>query len=223
MSSREEILSILEGGRARTAMQIEVPPVVGAELFCDFATAEENPFEHFKSRLATLSGECYRVSSVREAGLKMLELLKGTNYRSHLRQKEALVDAVFAQTAELGELLGNPGDLAKTSSQDLAKYEVGVSVADALVLRSASVVLRNTRAGGRRLSVLPHFHIVLARSNQFVPSLENWFSQIKDDKAWSYATIINGPSRTADIEKILVLGAHGPKRLVVIVVDELAN
>jgi L-lactate dehydrogenase complex protein LldG len=35
----------------------------------------------------------------------------------------------------------------------------------------------------------------------------------------SYATIITGPSRTSDIEKILVLGAHGPKRLAVIVME----
>lgn len=63
-------------------------------------------------------------------------------------------------------------------------------------------------------------HIVIAHASQLVPDLETALRDATDDKRLeknSYACIISGSSRTADIEKILVQGAHGPIRLVVIV------
>jgi L-lactate dehydrogenase complex protein LldG len=54
-----------------------------------------------------------------------------------------------------------------------------------------------------------------------VPSLDEALKKIEEaDRNWSYATFITGPSRTSDIEKRLVLGAHGPKRLVTFILTE---
>jgi L-lactate dehydrogenase complex protein LldG len=103
-------------------------------------------------------------------------------------------------------------------STEMASFDVGITAADCLVARTGSVVLRCTSTGGRRLSVLPAHHIVLARKEQLVASLEDALPSIQKDTDWSFATLITGPSRTADIEKILVLGAHGPKRLTVILI-----
>jgi L-lactate dehydrogenase complex protein LldG len=96
-----------------------------------------------------------------------------------------------------------------------------LTAVDFLVARTGSIVLSSITAGGRRLSVLPPFHIAIASAAQLVPSLDEAlriYQQRGEPNRSSYATIITGPSRTSDIEKILVLGAHGPKRLAVIVV-----
>ncbi len=77
-------------------------------------------------------------------------------------------------------------------------------------------MVSSAQAGGRQMFVYPPVHIVLARKNQLVDYLEKAYSGIIEkykDKLPSQITIITGPSRTADIEKTLILGAHGPKEL----------
>jgi len=94
--------------------------------------------------------------------------------------------------------------------------ELGVTPCDCLVAQTGSVVLTARSAGGRALSVLPPVHLVLARREQLVPDLDAALVLLRQryGERWpSLMTVISGPSRTADIEKVLVMGAHGPKRL----------
>jgi L-lactate dehydrogenase complex protein LldG len=98
--------------------------------------------------------------------------------------------------------------------------DVGISECDALIAQTGSVLLTTHSGGGRALSVLPPHHVVIARMDQLVPDLPAAYELLHhsyDNAAWpSMITIITGPSRTGDIERILVLGAHGPKKLTVI-------
>jgi L-lactate dehydrogenase complex protein LldG len=88
-----------------------------------------------------------------------------------------------------------------------------------LIAQTGTVVVTSRSAGGRALSVLPPHHIVLARRHQFVPDLPAAFEGLRK-KYWpdypSMISLITGPSRTGDIERILVLGAHGPKQLTIL-------
>ena len=62
-------------------------------------------------------------------------------------------------------------------------------------------------------------HIVYAAVSQLVPDLSTALGRVSQERQLdrsSFACVISGSSRTADIEKILVQGAHGPRRLVVI-------
>jgi L-lactate dehydrogenase complex protein LldG len=66
------------------------------------------------------------------------------------------------------------------------------------------------------LSILPPHHVVLARRNQMTPDLTAALQRVQGKfkgKFPSFLSFISGPSRTGDIERILVLGAHGPKKL----------
>ena len=79
--------------------------------------------------------------------------------------------------------------------------------------------MTNRSAGGRALSVLPPHHVVVARREQLLRDLPEAFSLLKDRYAPNYPSFISfitGPSRTGDIERILVLGAHGPKKLTIL-------
>lgn len=85
---------------------------------------------------------------------------------------------------------------------------------DCLVAQTGSIFV--SARDGRAASVLPEVHNVIARRDQIVPDLPAAFALLRQryGKRWpSTLTLITGPSRTADIEKILVKGAHGPKRL----------
>ena len=77
---------------------------------------------------------------------------------------------------------------------------------------------------GRRMYVFPENHIIIAKASQVVTEIKDALSGIKKrypEKLPSQISLITGPSRTADIEKTLVLGAHGPKKLFVIFIDDL--
>ena len=108
------------------------------------------------------------------------------------------------------------------TDKDFEHAEVGITLCEALVARNGSIMLSNSGMAGRRLSIYPPVHIVLAYSSQLVTDLKDGFKLIKEkynNQLPSMITTVTGPSRTADIEKTLVLGAHGPKELFVFLLD----
>ncbi len=109
------------------------------------------------------------------------------------------------------------------TDKDFEQAEVGLTLCEALIARNGSVMVSNGNAAGRRLSIYPHQHVVVAYASQLVMDLKDGFKLLKDkygDKLPSMLSNITGPSRTADIEKTLVLGAHGPKELFVFLLED---
>lgn len=93
---------------------------------------------------------------------------------------------------------------------------VTITLAELLVAQTGSVLISSS-CGGRGSSVAAPVHIVVATSAQLLPDLETAMARATGAaERNSYVCLITGSSRTADIEKILVMGAHGPKRLIVI-------
>ena len=71
------------------------------------------------------------------------------------------------------------------------------------------------------LNFLPDTHIVVLRAGQVVASYEDGFDLVRARSAWPRTVnLITGPSRTGDIEQRIQLGAHGPRRLHIVLVDE---
>jgi L-lactate dehydrogenase complex protein LldG len=108
------------------------------------------------------------------------------------------------------------------TDKDFEQAEVGLTLCEALIARNGSVLVSNGNAAGRRLSIYPPVHIVLAYTSQLVPDLKDGFKLLKEKYGSDLPSMISnitGPSRTADIEKTLVLGAHGPKELFVFLID----
>jgi L-lactate dehydrogenase complex protein LldG len=104
---------------------------------------------------------------------------------------------------------------------DVEACDVGITQCDALIAQTGSVLITNSSAGGRVLSILPPHHIVLATRDQLLPDLPSAFRLLKERYGNNYPSLmsfVTGPSRTGDIERILVLGAHGPKNLTILCV-----
>jgi L-lactate dehydrogenase complex protein LldG len=91
-----------------------------------------------------------------------------------------------------------------------------LTLAHRFVAQTGSV-LTSSACGGRGASIVPPCHIVYGRGEQIVPDIAAALALVQAEITnASYVGLITGSSRTADIEKILVQGAHGPRRLVVI-------
>ena len=110
------------------------------------------------------------------------------------------------------------GDFDKNA---LEACDAGITSCEALVAQTGSILVSSATSGGRAVSILPHVHVVVATCDQIVATLADALHAAKErheGRMPSMLSFITGPSRTGDIERILVLGAHGPKELILILV-----
>ena len=94
--------------------------------------------------------------------------------------------------------------------------EIGITGCEFLIAHTGSVMVSSAQKGGRQMFVYPPVHVVVAQKKQLVPYLEDAYAGIikkYGKNLLSQIALITGPSRTADIEKTLILGAHGPKEV----------
>jgi L-lactate dehydrogenase complex protein LldG len=109
-----------------------------------------------------------------------------------------------------------------TEEEEFLNTYIGITGCEYLIARLGSIMVSSRQQSGRRLNVYPEIHIVIAYTSQLVPDLKQAFQGIKakyGDKLPSMISVITGPSRTADIEKTLVMGAHGPREVFVFMVE----
>ena len=106
---------------------------------------------------------------------------------------------------------------------DIATCDAAITGCEALVARTGSLVL-SSQNSGRVTSVYAPVHICIAYTSQLVYDISEalHFLQLKyKENLPSFITLATGPSRTADIEKTLVVGVHGPKEVYLFLVDDM--
>ena len=108
---------------------------------------------------------------------------------------------------------------------DIASSEIAITGCEALVARTGSIVLSSS-ANRRVPSVYAPIHICIAYASQLIYDIKEALEFIRNkypNQLPSLISFATGPSRTADIEKTLVVGVHGPKEVYCFLVDDLAN
>jgi L-lactate dehydrogenase complex protein LldG len=129
---------------------------------------------------------------------------------------------IYCWEPKLQEILTSYEYPFYSTDTDFMQAEVGITLCESLIARNGSILVSNGNAAGRRLSIYPHIHIVVAYTSQLVLDLKDGFKLLKEKYGHHLPSMISnitGPSRTADIEKTLVLGAHGPKELFVFLLE----
>lgn len=165
---------------------------------------------------------------VQEATANLMEVVRPANVAASTQAFTEIVGAlpageVYLEDAPVLRTLSSslPATRAvRWSTQGVPQEptQATVTTAEALVAQTGSIVVSSARAG-RGASIIAPVHIVYATTSQIVLDIEAALDLVHQrglyDKG-SYVGLISGSSRTADIEKILVQGAHGPRRLVLI-------
>jgi L-lactate dehydrogenase complex protein LldG len=131
---------------------------------------------------------------------------------------------LFCLEPKLKELLRKAKIRFSDKEQDLLATDIGLTLCECLIARTGSVMITSKQASGRRLPVYANFHIVVAYTSQLLPNIKDGLKFIRDkyaDAMPSMISSITGPSRTADIEKTLVQGAHGPREIFVFLIDDI--
>jgi len=112
------------------------------------------------------------------------------------------------------QVIAKEDRVARTKNVEGA--EVGITAAEAASADVGAIILRHGVGRGRLASVIAPIHIVFVKRDQFYPSLESCWARF--DSSSSNTVVIAGPSRTSDIERVLVVGAHGPKVVIAVCV-----
>jgi len=169
----------------------------------------------FRENVAALRAEFFVCSSMEETAVKLAELAREASWQRVATHRTA-------PGFELARGLGLPCLVTDEGyvKEELETCDAAITGCDALVAQTGSVLVSGPSAGGRALSVLPPHHVVVARRGQVVPDLAAALRGARERyPVWpSFLSFITGPSRTGDIERILVLGAHGPRRVTIFLV-----
>jgi len=115
-----------------------------------------------------------------------------------------------------------PGLRFDVTRELAADARVGISEMTWALADTGTLAQDSTAIEQRLVSSLPTIHVAIVPTTGILPDMPALLSRINPAEC-GYLAMITGPSRTADIERVLTIGVHGPERLIIIAVDDLGG
>ena len=205
--ARENILT-----RIREALSNPVPlPFPHSEGNSSlYVQNDEEPIVVFAEEFTKLQGKFAYCTGEEDLKIQLANVITGNKWRK-----------VFCRELAFKEILK---DISIEDYNDLPSCDVSVTGCEFLVARTGTMVLSAAQESGRTTSVYAPIHICIAYTNQLLYDVKDALVALKEkygnDGFPSFTTFASGPSRTADIEKTLVTGVHGPKEVFCFLVEK---
>ncbi len=207
--SKEQVLSEVRAALGRQQGQPIPPPPAALLRFPQISS--DDCVDLFADAFAKLNGKFYRSTAAKET---VKEILGG---------REAVAsNALILRDLGILEIPGvAPGGVDAEQLRALcATRTVGITGADYVIADTGSLVLLSSAQEARMISLLPPVHIAVVARSRFVSNLNQLLTILaKPAEQTSAMVFITGPSRTADIEQILIQGVHGPGEIHVVLGD----
>ncbi len=172
---------------------------------------DSNVVEVFAKQLTEASGQFIYCSNQFDFLDKLITLLEQRKWKYF-----------FCWEHQLQDMLKDTGITFSHRKEFLDKVQGAITSCEALIARTGTILVSSS-ANSRALTIWPPVHIVMAKKSQVVMEMKDGFQLVKNrygKNIPSMLSFITGPSRTADIENTLVIGAHGPTEIFVFVVDD---
>ena len=166
----------------------------------------------FKNELDSINGNCFICNNELDLYSKLKEFVQHNHF-----------PFLYSRDSYISNALKTYNIPFSTNESDFEEMQAGITGCEFLIARTGSVMVSSASVSGRQMYVFPPVHIVLAHVYQLVNYPEDALIAIQEkygESIPSSISTITGPSRTADIEKTLVLGAHGPKEFIVFLCKE---
>ena len=164
----------------------------------------------FAEQFTRLQGKFVYCLSVAELGMQLNKIVSHAGWKN-----------IFCQDEQWKKIIGENG-FGQTYYTELSSCDAAITGCEALVARTGSIVLTAADESGRTTSVYAPIHICIAYAHQLVFDIKDALLQLKEKYKVTMPSLItfaSGPSRTADIEKTLVTGVHGPKEVYCFLVE----
>ena len=179
-------------------------------------------YEQFKARAEAVSAEVCRFTTGKEALDHLLDFLRSEGLADSAQGAALWADGPFLDTLDRNELRTIAGLQFEVTREAAAQSRFGISQMEWALADTGTLVQNSSAIEQRLVSSLPTIHIALVPTRGILPDMPSLLSRV-NPKECAYLAMITGPSRTADIERVLTIGVHGPERLVIIFVDELGG
>ena len=183
------------------------------------ATSGVHLFPEFEERAKAVSAEVFRVPTAADAREAIIRLVEAAQVK-----KAVVVESPLQEAAGITEALQSRGVTVYTEPADIAAHadtaDIGISGVEFGIAETGSVFQDGYAIATRLVTILPPLHVVFLPSANIVPGITEAFEIISQSFERGYIGFITGPSRTADIERVLTIGVHGPSRFAIIAVDE---
>ena len=206
-ASKENILK-----KIRKALSISTPlPFPNSEGSTSiFQPAQQELEIEFAQQCTKLQGKFIYCLNTNELGVQLNNLIQHNKWTK-----------IFCCEEKLASMLQDDLQIA-CPHNDLASCDASITSCEYLIARTGTIVLSAAQESGRTVSVYAPIHICIAYADQLVYDIRDALQSLKEKyqhQLPSLVTLATGPSRTADIEKTLVVGVHGPKEVYVFLVD----
>ena len=206
-SAKENILK-----RIREALSNPVPlPFPNSEGNSSvYVESSEEPVVVFAEEFTKLQGKFAFCANEEDLTVQLKNLILEKNW-----------EKVYCRDEALKAILKN---IDVADYDDLPSCEVSITGCEYLVARTGTMVLSAAQESGRTTSVYAPIHVCVAYTNQLLYDVKDALVAMKEKYGNrdfpSFTTFASGPSRTADIEKTLVTGVHGPKEVFCFLVEK---
>lgn len=201
-TARENILN-----KIRKALDNPVPlpfPLADQSAPDFFHPQQEEPEVEFAQAFTKLQGKFIYCADETELHLQLKQLIAAKEWMK-----------IFCSEDRWNEIYSN--------TIALDSCDASITGCEYLVARTGTIVMSAAEQSGRTVSVYAPVHICIGYTNQLVYDIKDALQLLKEKYAGnipSFITFASGPSRTADIEKTLVTGVHGPKEVYLFLVDK---
>lgn len=205
--AKENILRKIKQALA-TPVPVPFPQVNSAENI--FHLPQQEAEIEFAENFTSLQGKFSFCLNHSELAQQLQLLINSRNWKK-----------IYCREIILKEKLSAQG-FAQQYYHDLKNCDVALTYCEALIARTGSMLLSSAGESGRTVSVYAPVHICIAYTNQLVFDVKDAISLVRGkykNNLPSQLSIASGPSRTADIEKTLVTGVHGPKEVFCFLID----
>lgn len=204
--SRNAILKKIKSGVERATLPIPFPEIEGLEAKSVYAASELMPEERFAHEFIKLGGKFVFCDTINDLLNGVQELHDANGWLQLLCSEPALIQIFH----------NNKLDFVQQASPKAEKAEACITGCELLVARTGSIMLSSAQPLGRVSSIFFPVHIVVAKASQVVNDIPDALAAMQKRYGANLPSMINlntGPSRTADIEKTLVVGVHGPREV----------
>lgn len=180
-------------------------------------------FDLFKAKAEAVSAEVHRFATKSEGLAFIKETFRTEGIADEPKKYAVWTDCPILEGVDKDEMVKEFPGLKFNVTRDLAEQShIGVTQMQWGLANTGTVAQNSTAVAERLASSLSWIHVAIVGTANILPDMPALLETVHP-KDCAYLALITGPSRTADIERVLTIGVHGPERLIIVCIDDLGG